>query len=66
MTSHTLTHSPTRLAEHYKSDHNLNSDAFTRREAAQENVYIHEKEVEKYVHSNWLSMAMSTRLTMDA
>lgn len=66
MTSHTLTHSPTHLAEHYTANHNSNSDAFTRREAAQENVYIHEKEVEKYVHSNRLSMAMSTRLTMDA
>lgn len=29
----------------------MNSDAFTKREAAQESVYIHEKEMEKYVSS---------------
>ena len=28
---------------------NKDSDAFTKREAAQENFYIHEKEMEKYV-----------------
>lgn len=33
----------------YSGRANKDSDAFTKREAAQENFYIHEKEMEKYV-----------------